>query len=244
MDVSVIVPTYREAANLPVLAAALHEALTAANTAYELIVVDDDSRDGTEQVCAELAAKLPLRLLVRRGERGLASAVVHGMHAAVGRWLVVMDADLSHPPEAVPSLLDALRNGADFVVGSRYVKGGSTEEGWGLYRWLNSKAATMMAWPLARIADPMAGFFALPRARFAQAPVLDPIGYKIGLELLVKCRCRRVVEVPIHFRNRLHGESKLSLREQINYLRHLGRLYRFWLMGPDRPVARTRRYAA
>jgi dolichol-phosphate mannosyltransferase len=229
VDVSVIVPTFREAPNLPVLAGAVRDALDGL-AAHELIVVDDDSRDGTEEACERLAAEHPLRLIVRRGERGLASAVVRGMREAAGRWLVVMDADLSHPPEAIPLLLDALNDGADFAVGSRYVAGGSTEDGWGLGRWLNSKVATMLAWPLARVADPMAGFFALPRSLFVAAEgSLDPIGYKIGLELLVKCRCRRVVEVPIHFRNRLHGQSKLSLREQVNYLRHLGRLYRFRL---------------
>lgn len=227
MEVSVVVPTFREAKNLPVLADALADAL--AGVAYEAVVVDDDSRDGTEEACAEIASRHPLRLIVRRGERGLASAVLRGMREATGRYLVVMDADLSHPPDAVPRLVAALRDGADFAVGSRYVPGGSTEEGWGVYRWLNSKAATVMAWPLAKVADPMAGFFALPRELLDAAEALDPIGYKIGLELLVKCRCRRVVEVPIHFRNRLHGESKLSLKEQVNYLRHLGRLYRFRL---------------
>jgi dolichol-phosphate mannosyltransferase len=245
MDVSVIVPTFREADNLPVLVAAIHDALSRQKTTYEIVIVDDDSRDGTEGVCADLARRYPLRLLVRRNERGLASAVVSGMRAAKGTYLVVMDADLSHPPQAIPSLLQPLRSGlADFVIGSRYVKGGSTEEGWGLHRWLNSKFATLLAWPLARARDPMAGFFALRRALFESAGTLDPIGYKIGLELLVKCRCRRVVEVPIHFRNRLHGHSKLNLREQINYLRHLGRLYRFRLTGGERQPIRPDRKAA
>jgi len=244
MDISVIVPTYREADNLPVLVGAVADALAGTAGGYEIIVIDDNSQDGTEQACAELARTYPLRLLVRRHERGLASAVVHGMREARGTWLVVMDADLSHPPDAVPSLLEPLRAGkADFVIGSRYAPGGSTEEGWGLYRWLNSKVATLLAWPLARVRDPMAGFFALPRSLFESAGTLDPIGYKIGLELLVKCRCRRVVEVPIHFRNRLHGQSKLNLREQVNYLRHLLRLYRFRLKhrtgrpGPARRAA-------
>jgi dolichol-phosphate mannosyltransferase len=228
MDVSVIVPTYREAENLPVLVRGVAAALGELPGGHEIVVVDDDSQDGTEAACAELARDYPLRLLVRREERGLASAVIHGLRSARGDYLVVMDADLSHPPETIPALLAPLRDGrADFVIGSRYVPGASTEEGWGAYRWLNSKVATLLAWPLARARDPMAGFFALSRQLFESAAALDPIGYKIGLELLVKCRCRRVVEVPIHFRNRLHGESKLSLREQVNYLRHLLRLYRF-----------------
>lgn len=232
MDISVVVPTFREAKNLPVLVPAVAAAL---GTGYEVVVVDDDSNDGTEEACAQLAKEYPVRLIVRRGERGLSSAVLAGLRAAGGTHLVVMDADLSHPPDAIPALVAPLRAGADFVIGSRYVRGGSTEEGWGVYRWLNSKVATLLARPLARVNDPMAGFFALTRERLALAQALDPIGYKIGLELLVKCGCRRVVEVPIHFRNRLHGESKLTLKEQINYLRHLLRLYRFrFLSGSTR----------
>lgn len=229
MDISVIVPTFREVENLPHLAEIVHRVLSARQLQHEIIVVDDNSSDGTEEACAELARKYPLRLIIRRDERGLSSAVVRGLRAARGATLVVMDADLSHPAGAIPSLAEALDRGADFAIGSRYVPGGSTEEGWGFYRWLNSRVATILARPLARVADPMAGFFALRRETYLAASRLDPIGYKIGLELLVKCRCRRVVEVPIHFANRLHGTSKLSLREQLNYLRHLARLYFFRL---------------
>lgn len=227
MDISVIVPTFREVENLPHLAAAIHQAISGRSMTHEIIVVDDNSCDGTEEACERLSRDYPLRLIVRRDERGLSSAVVRGMREAAGATLVVMDADLSHPAAAIPMMVGALDQGADFVIGSRYVPGGSTEEGWGFYRWLNSKVATMLAWPLASVSDPMAGFFALRRQSFLSASRLDPIGYKIGLELLVKCRCRRVTEVPIHFANRLHGSSKLSLREQLNYLRHLCRLYSF-----------------
>ena len=119
MDVSVIVPTYREVENLPVLVPAVADALGSVGS-HEILVVDDYSQDGTEEACAVLARTYPLRLLVRRNERGLASAVLHGMRQARGSWLVVMDADLSHPPEAVPSLVAPLRAGkADFVLGSR-----------------------------------------------------------------------------------------------------------------------------
>jgi dolichol-phosphate mannosyltransferase len=230
LDVSVIVPTYREAANLPVLVPQVADALAAAGLRGEIVVVDDASPDDTPAVCAELARTYPLRLLVRTGERGLSSAVVHGMRQARGRVLVVMDADLSHPPEAVPGLARLVASGdADFAVGSRYVAGGKTDEDWGVYRWLNSKVATLLARPLTRVRDPMAGFFALPRGAFESAAALDPVGYKIGLELMVKCGSRRVREVPIAFRNRLHGTSKLTLREQVNYVRHLRRLYAYRL---------------
>ena len=220
-----IVPTYKEAENLPLLVPRIASALGRAGLAGEVIVVDDDSDDGTEGVCLALAECIPLRLLTRRGERGLASAVLHGMRAARGDVLAVMDADLSHPPESLSALFEAVRAGADFAIGSRYAPGGSTDPAWSLYRRLNSHVARLLARPLARARDPLAGFFAMPRPLFAAAWGLQPVGYKIGLELLVKCRPRRVVEVPIHFRERIHGVSKLSLREQVNYLRHLARLY-------------------
>ncbi len=117
-----------------------------------------------------------------------------------------------------------LEAGADFVIGSRYVEGGSTDELWGVWRHINSRAATLLARPFARVKDPMSGFFALRRDTFAQAAPLNPVGYKIGLELIVKCPVRDVREAPIHFAKRRHGKSKLNLREQLRYLQHLRRL--------------------
>jgi dolichol-phosphate mannosyltransferase len=137
----------------------------------------------------------------------------------------VMDADLSHPPESIPAILSELRQGSDFVVGSRYVEGGMTDDNWGMLRWLNSRVATVLARPFTSIKDPMSGFFALSRATYAGADELNPIGYKIGLELLVKCRCKRVSEVPISFSDRILGESKLTAREQLRYLQHIRRLF-------------------
>jgi dolichol-phosphate mannosyltransferase len=222
-----VIPAWGEAENLPVLIPRLCDALQQAGMPAEVIVVDDDSPDATPQVMHELAGNYPVRLIVRTGERGLSSAVLRGLREARGSVLVCMDADLSHPPETAPELVSAiLEQRGDFVIGSRYVAGGKTDDDWGLFRRLNSKVATLLALPLTRAKDPMAGYFALHRDTFADAARLDPIGYKIGLELMVKAGCRRVHEVPIHFRDRLHGESKLSLREQLNYLRHLGRLYR------------------
>ena len=230
MDVSVIVPTYREAENLPQLVPRISAALDRAGLRGEILVVDDDSPDDTEAVCRSLSSAHPVRLLVRRGERGLSSAVLHGIREARGAILVVMDADLSHPPEVIPQLIHAIqRDGADFALGSRYARGGSTDEKWSLYRRINSQVARLLARPLVPIRDPLAGFFALSRARFDEATGLDPVGYKIGLELLVRCGCRTVKEVPIHFRDRVRGTSKMTLREQVDYLRHLARLYSFRL---------------
>jgi dolichol-phosphate mannosyltransferase len=136
-----------------------------------------------------------------------------------------MDADLSHPPEAIPRMLDELGKESDFVVGSRYTEGGVTDDNWGLFRWLNSRVATLLARPFTSIKDPMSGFFALRRVTYSKADYLNPIGYKIGLELLVKCHCQRISEVPIAFADRIHGESKLSLQEQLRYLQHIRRLF-------------------
>jgi len=223
---SVVVPTFREAQNIPLLVQGIRSVLEPAGWDYEIIIVDDNSADGTEQACRDLAAAgHPLRLIVRAQERGLSSAVIRGLREARGHLLACMDADLSHPPEALPAMLECLTGqGAEFVIGSRYVSGASTDEHWGLLRYLNSKAATLLARPFTRARDPMAGFFAMPRAVFERASGLNPIGYKIGLELIVKCDVRRLCEVPIHFSDRRFGQSKLGLREQLNYLRHLKRL--------------------
>jgi dolichol-phosphate mannosyltransferase len=227
VDISVVVPTYCEADNLRVLIPRLAECLDKLLFSWEVIIVDDDSPDATISICNALSANFPVRLLVRSRDRGLSTAVLLGMHQAIGEILIVMDADLSHPPEKVPELVYAIKEGADFVVGSRYVGGSSTDKDWGILRWINSRAATWLAWPISKTTDPMSGFFAIRKEQFVVAKDLRPIGYKIALELQVKCNCKNVLDVPIRFSNRLHGMSKLSLREQVNYLRHLKRLYVF-----------------
>ncbi|MEM6392984.1 MAG: glycosyltransferase family 2 protein [Planctomycetota bacterium] len=224
--VSLIIPTFREADALPHLIDRLRA--FHADSGYELqaLIMDDPSGDGSDTIVADTG--LPwLNYVGRTGPRGLSAAVVDGLARAEHPYVVVMDADLSHPPESIPALLDALDNGHDFVFGSRYVKGGSTDDDWGLGRWLNSRIATILARPLTHLKDPMAGFFAFRKSLLDQADHLNPIGYKIGLELLVKGHCTRPGEVPIHFTDRVHGESKLSFKEQLKYIQHLRRLYIF-----------------
>ena len=224
--IDVIVPTFKEVANLPLLIDRLATLRRTYPRPLQLTIVDDDSRDGTIEAIEALA--LPwVRLIVRTADRGLSASVLEGIEQTTGDLIVVMDADLSHPPEAIPRMLQELSTGSDFVVGSRYVEGGVTDDDWGFLRWLNSRLATFLARPFTSIQDPMSGFFALRRETFARADALNPIGYKIGLELLVKCRCSRIAEVPIAFADRVHGESKLSLREQLRYLRHLRRLFMY-----------------
>jgi dolichol-phosphate mannosyltransferase len=227
-QISLIIPTLNEAENLPALTAQIAEALRGRN--YEILLVDDNSRDDTPQVCEELAKTHPLRLIVRQQPKnGLGGAVLHGFGQARGEILVVMDADLQHPPQKLPELLAPIeRNEAEFVLGSRLVAGGSVGEKWGIFRKINSWVATQLARPFAGATrDPMSGFFAMKRATFERAERLTPLGYKIGLELMCKCRVKRVHEIPIHFAERTRGESKLSLKEQFRYLEHLSRLYDF-----------------
>jgi dolichol-phosphate mannosyltransferase len=226
-EISVIVPTLNEARNLPLLVPRIAAALTGRE--YEILIVDDASPDDTPDICAELSRHFPLRLIVRdQPQDGLSGAVLVGMSQAHGRTLVVMDADLQHPPESIPALLRELDGGADFVIGSRYAPGGTTAQHWGLHRRLNSWVATLLARPFTgRISDPMSGFFALRRVSYEAAERLTPLGYKIALELMCKCRVSDVREVPIHFAARAHGQSKLTIAQQFRYLEHLSRLYDF-----------------
>ena len=233
--ISIIVPTYCEAPNLQPLCRRVCDACREADIEPEIIFVDDDSADGSEEIVADLAKHWPVRIIVRRNQRGLSSAVLAGFEAATSHCLLVMDADLQHPPEQVPLVAEPILTGqADICVGSRYVSAGRLDEDWPLLRRLNSYIATALARPLTNVRDCMAGFFALRRDVLADCPPLNPVGYKILLELLAKAHGARVVEVPITFGPRHAGQSKLRLREQLAYLRHLLRLYRFrypWLLG-------------
>ena len=224
--ISLIIPALNEAENLPLLVPRIDQALT--GRSYEIFIVDDNSHDNTRQVCGELSRKYPLTLIVReRPTNGLSGAVLEGISRATGDIFVVMDADLQHPPEKLPELIAPIeRDEADFVLGSRYTPGGSTEETWSLFRRINSWGATALARPFAgRTTDPMSGFFALKRQAYTAATRLTPLGYKIGLELMCKTRVQRVKEIPIHFAARQRGQSKLTLKQQFKYLEHLSRLY-------------------
>ena len=230
--ISIIVPTLNEAPNLPELARRIHAAMTTAVAPiaqYELLIVDDNSQDDTKVVCATLTRQYPLTLHTRTTPKdGLSGAVLHGFSLARGDTLLVIDADLQHPPESIPALLATLDAGAEFALGSRYIAGGGIASSWSAFRRLNSTIATLLARPFSgKVTDPMSGFFALRRTTFNRATHLSPLGYKIALELMCKCRVQKVVEVPIHFGLRHAGTSKLTLKQQFKYLEHLSRLYDF-----------------
>lgn len=221
--ISVIVPTYNEAGSLPLLVERLATAFEGGG-AWELVVVDDGSPDGTAQVADRLSARHPVWVVRRPGKAGLASAVIAGFKEARGDILVVMDADLSHPPEVVPDLVGAIEAGADLAVGSRYVKGGATMD-WPLQRRVVSRVACLMGNVLVPVRDATSGFFAVRRAAI-DGVRLNAIGFKIGLEVIARAKAERIVEVPYTFRDRELGASKFGRREIIQYLQQLGMVAR------------------
>jgi dolichol-phosphate mannosyltransferase len=216
---TVIVPTYNEAESLPELLRRILAALPDA----EVLVVDDASPDGTAAAARALAGRHPVRVVERRGERGLATAVLRGIAEARSDLCVVMDADLSHPPERIPDLVRAVEQGADVAVGSRYVPGGRIDR-WPLTRRLASAVGTIFARALTPCRDPLAGFFCLRRS-LLDGVRLRPRGFKILLEILARAGPRQIVEVPIRFEDRGIGRSKFTAREQREYRRQLWQLY-------------------
>jgi len=223
---SIIIPTYNEASSLTPLVENLHQVL--AGYSYEVIFVDDNSPDGTAELAQALAARYPVRVLVRRDKRGLASAVVDGLGEAQGEVVGVMDADLQHPPEVIPELVKEIQNGADIAIASRYIKGG----GWqnlSLIRRAISKGAILIAHLLLpstrQVSDPMSGFFLFKKAVVA-GTTLKPTGYKILLEILTLGKFEKIAEVPYSFQARRLGASKLGARQQIDYLKHVFSLMR------------------
>ncbi|WP_299964565.1 glycosyltransferase family 2 protein [uncultured Roseobacter sp.] len=222
--ISIIIPTYQEAANIPYILKRIDTLRQARDLTLEVLFMDDDSRDGSVEAVAAAGFDWA-RIIVRKADRGLSPAVIEGFEAARYPVLICMDCDLSHPPEAIPNLVLGLHSSQQFVIGSRYVPGGSTDDDWGFFRWFNSFVATVLARPLTAVRDPMSGFFAMRKSDFDAARDLNPVGYKVALELIVKCSFENVGEVPIHFTDRQHGESKLTLIEQLKYIQHLRRLY-------------------
>jgi len=225
-ELTVVIPTYNERDRLAELVGRLFAAADAARVALELVVVDDNSPDGTGQVADELAQQYRLRVVHRAGKLGLGTAVVAGFDVASADIIGVMDADFSHPPELVPVLLKALREaGADVVVASRYIPGGSTPN-WPFKRKLMSRFACLLARPLSPIRDAASGFF-LIRHSIAKQVAIKAGGFKICLELIVRGWPTKLVEVPYRFEDRELGESKMSTREAAGYLFQLKDLMLF-----------------
>jgi dolichol-phosphate mannosyltransferase len=229
---SIVVPTYNEAGGIERLIAMLSDLFVANGLDGELIVVDDNSPDGTGALVDALEGRYPVRCLHRPGKLGLSSGVIDGWHFArpESEALGAMDADFSHDASIVPRMVAALESGSyGLAVGSRYVKGGGIEN-WPMKRKVTSIIACAMAWPLTPIRDITSGFFLVKREALTGVE-LDPIGFKIGLEVAVKARYGKALEVPYVFKDRVVGESKLNGKEISNYLKQLRRLYAMRFLG-------------
>ena len=228
VEVSLVIPTYNERENIGFLIKHVYAILRERRYSFEVIVVDDDSPDGTWEVVQEMSEYPYLRVLRRLGERGLARAVMRGWQEAQGEILAVMDGDLQHPPETLALLIEALdKQGGDIAVASRHVRGGGVSE-WNILRrgisWGATLAASwMLPGTLATVRDPMSGYFAIRRS-VIEGCTLKPEGYKILLEVLGRGHYRTVIEVPYIFIERQQGSSKLGLRQYREFVTHLIRL--------------------
>jgi dolichol-phosphate mannosyltransferase len=222
---SIVVPTYNERDRLADLVGAVFDAYAAERLDAELIVVDDNSPDGTGALADELAKRYRVRVLHRAGKLGLGTAVVEGFEAAAAPVVGVIDADLSHPPRLLPRMLAVMRQRqADVVIGSRYIPGGGTHN-WPMGRLLLSRLACVIARPLTPVRDATSGFF-LIRRDLARGVRISAGGFKICLELLLRGRPGTVVEVPYVFEGRTAGKSKMNLKEALGYLEQLRDLKR------------------
>jgi dolichol-phosphate mannosyltransferase len=222
----VVLPTYNEAESLPVIVPRIGAALREAGISGEIIIVDDNSPDGTAEVAKKLAEDWPVRVNKRVHERGLATAVLTGFSMSEADVVVVMDADGSHPVDALPKMIQIiLADKADVVVGSRHVPGGGSKD-WPLFSQFKSKLAATLALGVTTMTDPTTGFMALRRTLLDKLE-LDPVGWKIVLEIVVKAAPVRIAEVPIVFVDRELGVSKQSIGVFAEYLSHLSKLYSF-----------------
>jgi dolichol-phosphate mannosyltransferase len=196
VNFSIIIPAYKEVGNLKPLIERISATLKSKR--FEIIVVDDNSRDGSEELVTKMSDSYPARIIVRTTERGLSSAVLRGFQEAKGDLLVCMDADLQHPPEKLGEMFEALED-SEFVIGTRYAGQDSVDKDWPLYRRVISSGARMLAMPLTPLSDPMTGFFGIKRSVLDRGKNVSPIGFKICMELFVKCRVKKHAEVPIYF---------------------------------------------
>ena len=243
---SLIVPTYKEAKNVPKIVDKLSTILdTEMPGEYELIIVDDNSPDGTWEIAQNLMSEYPqLRVMRRIEERGLSTAVIRGWQVARGEVLGVIDGDLQHPPETLLQLWGEIKRGGDMAVASRHVEGGSVSD-WSIVRPFLSRGAQtvgliLLPGVIGRVSDPMSGYF-MVRRKCLIGCTLSPLGYKILIEVLARGRVPWIGEVGYQFEEREHGESKVTAKQYIDYLRHLlrlrlslgpiGRLLRFGVVG-------------
>lgn len=226
---ALVIPTLNEAENLPVLLDRVRDAMSHSDLNYEVLVVDDDSQDGTAEIVGKFSEiDSRIRLLVRRGQRGLAGAVIYGWQHTDADLLGVIDADLQHPPELLPSLIAGIRDGHDIAIASRYANGNGTA-GWNAARQAVSRLGTLVSMPLqrrgVRVKDPLSGYFVV-RRECIEGLQLQPAGFKILLEILVRGRLKSAIEIPFQFGLRYAGKSKADVKVAFDYFALLSKLSR------------------
>jgi dolichol-phosphate mannosyltransferase len=232
---SLVVPSYNERGNIDKLVTDIHRAFEPSDISYELILVDDNSPDGTADRARELAEDYPVVVHQRAGKLGLATAVMEGWELARGSVLGVTDADLSHDISCLPAMVSSVLNqDVELAVGSRYVPGGGVGN-WPLKREIISRCAVMMARPICPVADLTSGFFVCHRS-VVEGVKLNPIGFKIGLEVMMRGRYHRFTEVPYVFQDRDHGASKLGTGVVLSYLKQLFQLIAYWVKNRPKRV--------
>src|SRR3990172_11535091 len=225
--ISIIVPTYNERETIMSFLEKVTSQISKDNFDAGIIVVDDGSPDGTAELIKDFGKLHPnVSLLNRRQKKGLASACIYGFNHTESPIIGVMDSDFSHAPDALPYLLNPLLyNLCDITVGSRYINGGRILN-WPLRRHITSRTACYLGSLLTTIKDVTSGFFFFKR-EVIRGKDLDPIGFKICLEILVKGDYQTILEVPYTFSDRVTGKSKMGTKEMLLYLQHLYKLYKY-----------------
>ncbi|WP_448577227.1 polyprenol monophosphomannose synthase [Thermosphaera sp.] len=229
IKITIVLPTYNEAENIPLIIEELGKVMDSLGHEWEVVVVDDNSPDGTAEVARELSSKYPVKVIVRAGRMGLTSAIHAGVINAQGNLIIVMDADLQHPPSTIPLLVEKSSE-CDIVIASRYVKGGKTT-GFPLIRKITSLGAIILTRILIskarNVKDPVSGFFLVKRNIVKNWEPVEPYGYKALTEILATSDNARICEVPFEFKARTKGSSKLSFRIILAHIKTLMKLNPF-----------------
>ena len=220
-SVSIIIPTYNEAENIVSTIRRAVCALSSSSIKYEILVVDDNSPDGTARIAGEALAGCGKVIIRINRQRSLSLSVLEGIKQAAGDIILVMDGDGNHPPEMIPALIAALREGHDLAIASRYVKGGRSQER--LTRRMISRFSCYLGRVVTGIKDNTSGFFCISKDKIS-LNLLAPVGFKIGLEIFVKSEAKSVAEIPFTFMSRIKGKSKLGAKVVMQYIYQLGRL--------------------
>ncbi len=231
--VSIIPATFNEKENIAPLIEKIRKTMKNVSYAYEIIFADDSTDDTPEKI-KSFQRKFPNIKYLRGPGKGLSAAFIAGFKVARGKYIICMDADLQHPPSLIPKIVSQLENGSEVSIASRYIPGGSNEglgkfwSFYGIYRRLISNSMSLLTKilfvPIRKTTDPMTGFFGF-RRDLIENKKLEAKGFKILVEILMRTKPEKVTEVPLKFQPRKHEDSKATIRQGINFFKHLKQLF-------------------